>query len=104
MKPKHFHAALAAALVAVVVAACGSSDPTAPAIDTPERLDVALDQRAVVDPVDPFDVDENDNGIVCVKTVPASENASARAGARIIVKDDRDGECPGGFEPEFLPG
>ncbi len=101
MKRMHF---LTAVVVALAVGACGISDPTAPAVDTLETLEVSLDQRATVDPQDPFDVDENENGIVCVKIVPASEDAAERAGERVIVKDDRDRQCPGGFELGGLAG
>lgn len=100
MKRMHF---LVAVVVALAVGACGTSDPTAPAVDRLEA-DAPLNQRAIVDPQNPIDVDENENGFFCAKIVPASENAAERAGERVIVKDDRDEQCPGGFELGGLAG
>ena len=96
------------AAVALVVAACGEFVPTAPEAEA-VATEVSYDRGAVVDPETLIAFDENLNGYVCIKVVPASDNASEQAGQRVIVKDDsggQDPDCPGGFELTelFLPG
>ena len=85
-------------LLAVAVAACEA--PTAPAPLAPgDRLASRASGAGAA--VDPADFDDNGNGVVCVKTVPASGRAAA--GERIIAKDDDGaGGCPGGFESADL--
>lgn len=49
------------------------------------------------------DYDDNGDGFVCVKTVPAS--GKGRAPTRTIIKDTfEDGTCPGGFEVTAVGG
>lgn len=94
MKRMHLLTALTAALV---VAACGTADPTAPAIDRLEA-DGPVHQRAfVVDPGAPVGVDEDGDFLFCSKTTPASENAAGHAPPHLILKDDKNDRCPRGF-------
>lgn len=81
--------------VALVVAACGTSDPTAPAL---EQVDDRLEAQAGYDihdqgatPIDPQDPPIGE----CVKITPGSQ-----LGVMFITKPaKKDGTCPGGFEP-----
>ena len=89
-----FKSLVPALAVALGVSACGEFVPTAP--DTLET-EVSYDRGAIVDPFEPIE-DANENGFICVKIVPASDNAAGNASTRVIYKDDTDGRCPGGFE------
>ena len=95
-----FRSLIPALAVTLGVAACGEFVPTAPEVEALET-EASYDRGAVVDPEIPATFDENLNGFVCIKVVPASDQASERAGQRVIVKDDTGGadpDCPGGFE------
>ncbi|MBW3553710.1 MAG: hypothetical protein KY466_09370 [Gemmatimonadetes bacterium] len=79
--------------VTLVVAACGASDPTAPALD---ELDDPVEAQVGHDAHDkgatPLHPDEPVEG-PCVKVVPGSQ-----LGEMIITKPAKDdGTCPGGF-------
>ncbi|MEX2177749.1 MAG: hypothetical protein WD801_03505 [Gemmatimonadaceae bacterium] len=82
---------------------------TATACDAPTALPLspglaaAARASGAATVTNPAEYDDNGNGIVCVKTVPASGKASPRAGERTIARDDDGaGGCPGGFEAVSL--
>ncbi|HUG41490.1 MAG TPA: hypothetical protein VMM12_13465 [Longimicrobiales bacterium] len=87
-------------LLAASLPACDvPTDPAAP-VATGEVLAAPASGAISLPEIgDPSEFDENLNGAVCMKTVPASGAASENAGQRVIFKDD-DGHrgCPGGFE------
>lgn len=85
-----------AALVALVAVACADT-PTDPAAGVQFDLSTMYGKGATGAMLDPGDLAQYDdgNGIVCVKTVPEGKGKAAQ---RTIVKDDKDGVCPGGFE------
>ena len=87
------------AVLALIVGLAACETPTA---QTP--IDISASRASGArDSIDESSWDTNGNSIVCIKRVPASGNASSKAGERIIAKDDDgNGVCPGGFAPERI--
>jgi hypothetical protein len=86
-----------AAFIALVAVACADT-PTDPMTDVDFDLSAMYGRGAtgaMLDPGDLAQYDVDGNGAVCVKTVPEGKGKGAQ---RTIVKDDKDGVCPGGFE------
>jgi hypothetical protein len=83
-----------------VLFGCADQGPTELALLGPEE--VSLSQAATgatlgtSEDMDLAASDYNEDGVVCVKTVPGGKG---KAAPRTIVKDNKDdGTCPGGFE------
>lgn len=95
-----------AALAAIVAVAACADTPTDPMTQPEFDLSALFGRASGAQPGEPTQAeyefwDDNGNGLVCVKTVPEGKGKDP---ARTILKDDKDGTCPGGFEVTEVGG